>query len=213
MEPFMENDQFVRDKKGRFKKGIQQHSPDLLSEWGKRGTIARLAVDPDAVAEIARKNIAKANDKRLPEWEEKRLLALKSSKRAKLAAVEVSRRYKEKRLATRSKNPRSAKGVQHGCSTVFHLRDPNNREYHFKNLADFIRKNENLFLPDDVKWKSIGESGENCRAYQGLLSLRPFLRDGRPKPRVEGTWKGWTWISNVEVFLNAGDDLLLRPTI
>jgi hypothetical protein len=199
-----------RDSRGRFAKGVQQHSAGFLSDCGKKGFVKRMQESPEKVVKVARENLGKANANRA-EWEAKRLAGLRASEKAKKSAGEVSRKYKVERLLARSKNPRSAKGPSHGCATVFHLRDRNNKVYQFKNLAHFIRENESMFSDGDAVWKPIGSSGETCRAYEGLLSLRPFTRDGTPKRRVAGSWKGWTWVSLTEVFHNQGEDLILRP--
>jgi hypothetical protein len=199
-----------RDLRGRFAKGVQQHSADFLSACGKKGIAKRMQESPEKMAKQARKNLDKINANR-DQFEAARLAGLRASEKVKKAAREVQWKYKEKRLLSMAKNPRSAKGPSHGCSTVFHLRDRNNKVYLFKNLAHFIRENESMFSDCDVVWKNIGPSGEVCLAYSGLLSLRPFTRDGSPKRRVAGSWKGWTWVSLTEVFHNQGEDLLLRP--
>ena len=92
---------------------------------------------------------------------------------------------------------------QHIRALVWRLRDGNGVGYEFKNLAKFIRDHSGMFSEDDVKWVKRG-NGLNCRAYSGLSSLRP------EHPRVEGSWKGWTWISIYERRFDDGNDLLRR---
>lgn len=88
------------------------------------------------------------------------------------------------------------KGIKHHAGRKWHLRSPSNVEYHFLNLAEFIRRNPHLFDPSDVPVK----------AARGIGMLRP----SETRKRIASTWKGWTWISLCEVFNNSGDDLLHR---
>lgn len=82
----------------------------------------------------------------------------------------------------------------------WHLRSPENREFHFTNLKDFVRGNHDLFLPETL----IERKGGQCAAYNGLSRLRADGSGGI------ATWRGWTWVSAREVFSNAGSDLLDR---
>jgi len=65
---------------------------------------------------------------------------------------------------------------------------PMNKDYNCINLKDFIRRNSNLFNPDDVHWV-VRQGNLTCRAYCGLRSLRPSGKC------VLGSWKGWRWNS------------------
>ena len=78
------------------------------------------------------------------------------------------------------------KGATHVCSSEGFLRSPDNVVYAFRNLTQFVRDHEELFLPEDVVWKKTGKrkSREQCRASKGLQALfaRKFIRS---------SWKGW----------------------
>lgn len=87
----------------------------------------------------------------------------------------------------------------HHSARVFRLRDPRGRTYVFKNLAWFIRENSHLFEAGDVSF----DDTVRCRAYGGLKSICPRYK------YVVGSWKGWTWFSQIERF-NGGHDLLDR---
>lgn len=106
-------------------------------------------------------------------------------------------KYLSKRIATRQKNPITAKGVANALSLIWRLRDPCGRTYEIKNLAEFVRNNGHLFEPHEIRWTRRG-NGIICLAYSGLESLRPYRRDGKLRRRVENVWHGWTWISGVE---------------
>jgi hypothetical protein len=100
---------------------------------------------------------------------------------------------------------KTKRGVTNHRAVTYHLRDPNGKSHHGKNLLEFVRKHEHLFLEDDVIWRPISpkKSALTCRAYNGLCSLKN-------KARTPGTWKGWTIASLVETFHNGGEDLLER---
>lgn len=87
-------------------------------------------------------------------------------------------------------------GLKHHAGRKWHIRSPSNVEYHFLNLSEFIRTHSHLFDADDIPVK----------AHRGIQGLRP----SDTRKRVNGTWKGWTWISLCETFYNSGDDLLDR---
>lgn len=102
-----------------------------------------------------------------------------------------------KRIEAQAASPKCRTGsLIHIACREWHLRSPNNVEYHFVNLSEFIRTHATLFDPMDL----------DIRAQRGLGMIRPS--DTRKK--VAGTWKGWTWISVREVFANNGKDLLDR---
>lgn len=105
----------------------------------------------------------------------------------------------EKQQATRNKMPKFTKNESHIAAKIWRLRDPNNRVHAFKNLANWIRLNPEMFLPEDIAWK-----GNNCRAHSGISSLSPY------KKEPAGSWKGWTWYSQTERIHNEGSDLLDR---
>jgi hypothetical protein len=96
---------------------------------------------------------------------------------------------------------RVAPGVLHHGARIWRLRSPKNKVYEFRNLQEFIRQNPGLFDPEDVVIRSYGKS----RAASGLGMLSERWANGA------GSWKGWTWASQVERLKNDGKDLLDRP--
>lgn len=108
----------------------------------------------------------------------------------------------------RKTDPRAQKGPKNQCASVWRLRSPINKIYEFKNLMHFIRENENLFMPEDVEWKTktSRKSDLSCKAYGGLSMLSPRRK------QTTGSWKGWTWVSHTESIYNAKEDLLDRQT-
>lgn len=65
------------------------------------------------------------------------------------------------------------------------LKDPDRKLHVFKNLNQFVRDNECLFLPQDVVWKN-----GSCNATRSLASLtRVNKKTGRA---LALSWKGWT---------------------
>jgi hypothetical protein len=133
----------------------------------------------------------------LEEWESKRLEGLKNSEKLKRACREISHKYKKRRLETRAKNPVMQKGPNHCAAVIWRLRSPRGLTFEFKNLAEFLRNNANLFNDEDVVFRVVGTT-LNCKAYAGIASLRPYKRSGNPKVKVNGSWKGWTWVSGIE---------------
>jgi hypothetical protein len=95
-----------------------------------------------------------------------------------------------------SRSEKCQPGIKNHAARKWHIRSPSNVSYHFVNLMEFIRRNPQLFDPDDIP----------VRANRGIGLLRPT----HTKKRVHGTWKGWTWISSTEAFHNGGEDLVKR---
>jgi hypothetical protein len=89
---------------------------------------------------------------------------------------------------------------------VWALRDPNGRQFRFKNLYHFVRRHSELFAPSDLKpsARRQGSLRVTNLAIRGLSSISP--RNIRPRL----SWKGWTWISIHERRFNHGKDLLAR---
>jgi hypothetical protein len=94
------------------------------------------------------------------------------------------------------------RGPQHPSGVVCDFRSPTNVVWHVSNINYFVRAHKYLFDESDATWITSGRS-PYCRAADGLRSLC-----ARTSPR--GSWKGWTLVSDVERFKNAGDDLLGR---
>ena len=170
---------------------------EQLSQNGKKGCEVLMRQDPKGVRIRAVRNLKAINADR-SKYESLRLAGLRKSEKVKQAARRVSAEYREQALATRAKNPRSMKGEAHCSAMVWRIRDYRGKTYEFKNLAEFIRRNSDLFDADDTVWTERTNSTMLCRAYQGIQSLRPYRRDGTPSSRVNGSWKGWTWISGLE---------------
>ena len=97
-------------------------------------------------------------------------------------------------------NGRSAEGINNARAKVWHLRSPDNLQFSFRNLSEFVRTHTELFDDADLIWKRTGL----CRAVQGISSISPACL--RPKL----SWKGWTWVSIHERRFNDGADLLQR---
>jgi len=96
------------------------------------------------------------------------------------------------------------KGPQHPLGNVCDFRSPTNVVWHVSNINYFVRTHKHLFDKSDVMWKNSGHS-LRCRASAGLGSLCR-------RTKTLGSWKGWTLVSDVERFKNAGNDLLGRVT-
>jgi hypothetical protein len=186
----------VRDERGRLLKQFPM-TREQLSLNGKKGCEELMRKDPEGIRARAVANLKLINADKA-RYEPQRLAGLRKSEKAKQAARRVSIEWKEKRLATRSRNPRSAKGEAHCSAIIWRIRDYRGKTYEFKNLAEFIRRHSDLFDANDVVWTQRTNSTMLCLAYSGIQSLRPYRRDGTQVRRVQGSWKGWTWISGLE---------------
>lgn len=133
--------------------------------------------------------------------EAKRISALNLSEKVKMQRIACFA-LREKAQATRMKNPRFSKTEKHIRALNWNIRDANGCTHQFRNLANWIRENENLFDAADVQWKNGW-----CRAHSGISHLRPTHK----KP--VGSWKGWTWVSIHERRFNDAEDLLQRKSI
>jgi hypothetical protein len=105
-----------------------------------------------------------------------------------------------------SKTPLVARGPQNQNAITCELRSPDNVVYFVRNLTDWIRRHHHLFKPEDVIWTKRPSCSATCRASKGISKLRN-ARDPR------GSWKGWTIVSDVEVYGNKGADLLARTFV
>ncbi len=85
------------------------------------------------------------------------------------------------------------------CAQVWYLKDPAGNNRVFKNLANFIRENPDLFCKEHIVWKKSlrigchGNTGESCLAYYGLCQLKPYKKDGTRKSKVNASWFEWSW--------------------
>ena len=132
------------------------------------------------------------NNKEL--YEQLKINGLRKSAKAKAAAAKLSRLYSKKAQATRAKMPGYSPTESHYCAINWIFRSPDNVVYEFKNLANFVRNHPELFAPEDLIKKH-----NKCNAVNGLSSLKPYRRNGEPKKLVNGTWKGWSWVSGTEM--------------
>lgn len=103
-----------------------------------------------------------------------------------------------------AKNPVMKKGTGHINSKSWQIRSPRGRTYRFKNLREFIRKNAELFAPEDTEWRTKPDGDITCRAFTGIAGISIRLKNPR------GSWKGWTWYSQAEKLHNDGRCLLGR---
>ena len=84
-------------------------------------------------------------------------------------------------------------------SAVF--RSPDNRIYEVKNITLFVHSNKSLFKEEDVINKSKRRVGFLCNAAYGLQHVHSG---------DVGSWKGWTLVSDTEVFYNKGEHPLAQ---
>jgi hypothetical protein len=101
-------------------------------------------------------------------------------------------------------NPVMKKGTGHINSRSWQIRSPSGRTYRFRNLREFIRRNAELFAPEDTEWRTKPDGDITCRAFTGIAGISIRLKNAR------GSWKGWTWCSQVEKIHNGGRCLLGR---
>ena len=143
-----------------------------------------------------------------PEVKAKRVESLRKSQkfRAVVARLQLPE-IREKARITKSKMPGFQSLPEHYAAKTWRLRDHNGRVHEFRNLCYFIRKHPELFHEEDLtpRGKKSHLGILSCRAYRGIKSIRPE-RFGK----INGQWKNWTWYSQNERVLNAGDDLLNR---
>ena len=115
----------------------------------------------------------------------------------------------------RRRSPLCQKDENNGSAKSWSIRSPSGIVYEFKNLRNFLRNNVNLFDSQDVAWfdKKMKRNGvariiQKCLAEGGIRSICPRNKNSC------GSWKGWTWHSDiVEKQMNYGDDLLGRVAI
>jgi len=108
----------------------------------------------------------------------------------------ICRAQTKKMIEVMMQSEKCKAGLKHHAGRKWHIRSPSNVEYHFVNLLEFIRSHSHLFDPNDIPVK----------AHRGIQGLRP----SDTRKRVNGSWKGWTWISYCEAFYNSSNDLLDR---
>ena len=132
--------------------------------------------------------LCKGDNLRTPEIKARRIESIRNSS----ICEEQRKKWREA-----NKNSEKCKaGLKHHQCKKWHIRSPSNVEYHFINLAEFIRTHQDLFDPIDIPKNS----------YHGIALLRPSNK----RKVIPGSWKGWTWISLCEAFYNSSNDLLDR---
>lgn len=149
----------------------------------------------------------------------RRVRLLPGVEEKRISAVRVSEKVKESARATQKlfvgiawkKHPEKFSdkaGENHVTAAVFSIRSPAGVHYRFKNLRHFIRCNQSLFEDGDAVWVSYGiRPGQtSCKAYAGIHSIKPSDR----KKRINGSWKGWTWVTLDDRAIHLSEDLLGR---
>lgn len=121
----------------------------------------------------------------------------------------MSKRSREKRrirLGLMSRDELKAAGMPISPVRSWSIMSPAGVAYRFKSLPDFIKKNPFLFNEDDLIPRN--KKGDKGRAIVGIQNLRPTNR----KSIINGSWKGWTWITLDERANNNSEDILNRKT-
>lgn len=90
-------------------------------------------------------------------------------------------------IAEMKTNPRRGRFETNIHGREWHVRDPRGIPYHFVNLRHFIRNNQHLFTPEQLRHTN-SKDKERTLIDGGFQSLRPTKR------RPSGSWYGWTWI-------------------
>jgi hypothetical protein len=111
--------------------------------------------------------------------------------------------FTKKAQATRNRMPGYQPIPEHYSAKWWSVRDARGVAHEFKNLCYFIRQHPELFLPEDLL--TPGKTSQ-CRAYGGISSIRP----SPTRKIVNGSWKGWTWLSHYEDIKMNGADPLRR---
>lgn len=144
----------------------------------------------------------------------RRARSMPTAEAARIAAVKTSQKVKD--AARRAQKLSAGCGVRrhpelfskdarenHVRAAVFSIRSPEGIHYRFKNLRAFIRDNAGLFDGGDATWFRRGRD-EDCRAYGGIKSIKPSER----RRVVNGSWKGWVWVTlNERAIQDAVDPL------
>lgn len=146
------------------------------------------------------KKVLEARRNKPEQCDQKRVAALNASDKAKAQRIACFSQ-REKAQAARSKSPYFTKTEKHIRALNWNVRDARGRVHQFRNLANWIRQNENLFEPNDVRW-----NGTYCRAHSGISHLRPTHKN------PVGSWKGWAWVSIHERRFDDANDPMRRKS-
>ena len=170
--------------------------------------------------ERLRRQAAEARDKITPE--KRRANGLAHADR--ISAYKETQGFEEKRKSNRLKFVRSdagratinkvmsmpgmRAGLGHINEKTWSVRDPMGKTHRFRNLCEFVRNNQSMFIPEDsIPRKICGHvSWISTRAYSGLSGLRPSNK----KKTTKGQWKGWVWVMLDERALNNAVDPMDR---
>ena len=97
---------------------------------------------------------------------------------------------------------RSAALLPTHCAAVSAVfRSPDNRTFKANNITLFVHSNRHLFQAEDTINKAKQQGGFRCNALHGLQQVHSGRR---------GSWKGWTLVSDTEVFYNKGEHPLAQ---
>lgn len=139
----------------------------------------------------------------MPATEEARMAAVKASQKVKDAARRTQKIYAGLGMKMHPEMFSKSAGENHVSAVVFSIRSPDGIHYRFKNLRAFIRDNSGMFEDGDATWFPRGKNID-CRAYGGIMSIKPSER----RRKVNGSWKGWVWVTlNERALRNAEDPL------
>lgn len=119
---------------------------------------------------------------------------------SKISAAQTGRRQPEGTIQKRQESLLSL-GEDHPSAVKGAFRSPDNVIYPYTNVSKFVREHLHLFSEEDAAFLKKGGQFV-CNAMKGLYSLR--MKGTKPA----GTWKGWTAVSDTEVFYNRGEHLL-----
>jgi hypothetical protein len=148
----------------------------------------------------------------------RKVRSMTATEESRMAAVKASQKVKD--AARRTQKLSAGLGMKmhpemfsvdarenHVSAAVFSIRSPEGIHYRFKNLRAFIRDNAGLFEDGDASWfecrqRAGRKCGTTCRAYGGITSIKPSEK----KRIINGSWKGWVWVTLNERALNNAVD-------
>lgn len=151
-------------------------------------------------------------------FEEKRIHAVKNSEKLKIAAKNNLGKNRKESMKKLMLNPKRQKGIHNTFAVKAIFRSPRNIIYHVTNVVNFVRENQDLFPPHTLNWSTYKNNSkypsDMCSASKGLCRLIPYKRNGKAKLYINGSWYGWTYVSELEVQQNPSmHDLLDRKEI
>jgi hypothetical protein len=135
-----------------------------------------------------------------PSEESRRKMSI--ARKGKKLSEEAVRKMRDSKTGKEPTRDDFKKGPNHMLSLVGEIRDPEGRVHRIRNVTHFVRENPHLFNPEDIVWRT--DKGRGCLAQKGISSVLSTARS------AVSSWKGWTKVSNTEVFYNDSKDLLDR---